>query len=94
MRAGFPNNDSLLTISQVEQLLAARKVRPVSLVPFFCINGNEQKEIYLFGLKLARLFGFKFWSIDELKEEFRARPEIAKYLSETKEDDIEGSFLV
>jgi hypothetical protein len=38
-------------------------------VSLFCLNGNVCKEVYSFGLKLARQFGLKFWSMDELKDE-------------------------
>ena len=79
MIASFPSNDPNNTIYQVEALLTQRHVHPVKQVSLFCLNGNVRKELYWFGLKLARQFGLKFWSMDELKEE-ATRGDLGKQL--------------
>jgi hypothetical protein len=77
--ASFPRNDHKLTIAQAEALFAQRHIRPVQQVPLFCLNGNVCKETYAFGLRLARQFGLKFWSMEELKEE-AGRGDLTKQL--------------
>ncbi len=48
------------------------------------MNGNEEDELYSFGVRLSRSYDLMFWSMRDLKDEYRSKAEINRYLSDTK----------
>lgn len=92
--APYTNSDINLMQDSVSKSLSKSDISPVNMVPFYFIDGNDQEEVYKFSIRIARAFGLRYWSVQELIAEAKQKPEVENYLSGKKPEDMESPFLV